>query len=129
KFMKIIYFHQYFTFPNESGGTRSYDLAKSFCKQGLEVVVVSSTSDRKYKNRNRWNVLFRDGLEVHYIYLPYGNHLNYFERILVYIRFMYHSIFSLLKIKSDILLYTSTPHTIGIPALLKKVFQRPPFIF
>lgn len=46
--MDIIYLHQYFNFPDKSGGTRSYDLATSFLKAGHKVTVVTVTSDEKY---------------------------------------------------------------------------------
>ena len=45
--MKLVYLHQYFNFPDEQGGTRSYDLAKSFAQAGYEVIIVSATSDKK----------------------------------------------------------------------------------
>lgn len=47
--MRLIYLHQYFKFPNETGGIRSYDLATSFVKKGIEVVVVTATSDINHK--------------------------------------------------------------------------------
>src|SRR5690606_18866439 len=75
--LRLIYLHQYFTFPNETGGTRSYDLARSFVNKGINICIISATSDPKYDNDKRWNVIERDGLVVHYIYLPYGNHLSY----------------------------------------------------
>ena len=49
--MKIIYLHQYFKFPDESGGTRSYDLANGFLKSGHNIDILTSTSDKKYKNQ------------------------------------------------------------------------------
>jgi hypothetical protein len=42
--MRLIYLHQYFKFPDETGGTRSYDLATSFVKKGIDVIVVTATS-------------------------------------------------------------------------------------
>ena len=65
--MKIIYLHQYFKFPNETGGTRSYDLATSFVKNGHSVSVVTATSDKKYYGRERWSVIEKDGLKINYI--------------------------------------------------------------
>ena len=49
--MNIIYLHQYFKFPNESGGTRSYDLACGFLKLGHKVQIVTSTSDPEFKTK------------------------------------------------------------------------------
>ena len=40
--MKLIYLHQYFNFPEYSGGTRSYDLSREFVKKGVDVTVNGS---------------------------------------------------------------------------------------
>lgn len=126
---RLIYLHQYFKFPEESGGTRSYDLATSFQRYGYEVEVISATSNIRYKNNRGWTLVERDGIKVHYVYLPYGNHLSYFKRILVFLRFIWLTSFKLKKIKCDVVLATSTPLTIGIPALFKKKICKTPFIF
>lgn len=127
--MKIIYLHQYFKFPDERGPTRSYDLATSFAREGNDIIVVSSISDEQYKHKKRWSIVHRDGLEVHYIYFPYGNNNSAFKRILVFIQFLWFSTFKLLRLKGDVVLATSTPLTIGIPALIKKWRHKTPFIF
>lgn len=127
--MKIIYLHQYFKFPDETGGTRSYDLASSFVSKGIDVTVVTSTSDEKYNTKQRWVEIERNGIEVHYVYLPYGNHLSYLQRSFVFFKFLWFATFRLLKLKGDVVLATSTPLTIGIPALIKKWFGKTPFIF
>ena len=87
--MKILYLHQYFKFPSENGGTRSYDLATGFAEKGYEIEIVTSTSDPEYNQAKRWVKLQKDGLIVHYIYLPYGNHLSYFKRSLVFFQFLW----------------------------------------
>lgn len=127
--MNILYLHQYFKFPHESGGTRSFDLATSFLKAEHKVTVITATSDEKYKDGKRWEVEELDGLEIHRIYLPYNNKLSYIKRSLVFFAFLWHSSFRLLRLKGDVVLATSTPLTIGIPALVKKWFGRTPFIF
>lgn len=126
--MKLIYLHQYFKTPNENGGTRSYDLAKSFVQSGYYVYMVTTTSNEKYKN-TRWKVEMCDGIEVHYLYLPYDNSMSYFERCIAFLKFMILASVRLLKIKGDLLLATSTPLTIGIPALLKKILHKTPLVF
>jgi hypothetical protein len=71
--MNIIYLHQYFKFPSESGGTRSYDLSMGFIRGGHEVEMLTSTSDEKFKAGKRWIKQEHEGLIVHYMYLSYGN--------------------------------------------------------
>jgi glycosyltransferase involved in cell wall biosynthesis len=128
--MKIIYLHQYFIFPNEPGGTRSYDLASGFLRSGHNVEIISSTSNPKYKNDDsRWVMVKKDGLVVHYTYLPYSNDLTYKDRIIIFFKFLFFSSIKLINLKADLVLATSTPLTIGIPALLNKWLCKTPFIF
>lgn len=127
--MTILYLHQYFTLPSGSGGTRSYDLATSFVAKGHKVIVVSATSNKDFNNGKLWNVINKDGLEIHYIYMPYSNEMSYLQRMWVFFKFLSLSTFRILSIKADAVLATSTPLTIGIPALVKKWFGRTPFIF
>ncbi|WP_160110599.1 glycosyltransferase family 4 protein [Aequorivita lipolytica] len=111
------------------GGTRSYDLARSFVENGNSVNVLSSTNDNFHKTKNRWSIIERDGLSVHYIYLPYDNQMSYTKRMLVFVQFLYFASLKLIKLDCDILLATSTPLTIGIPALVKKWKHKTPFVF
>ncbi|MGO3691070.1 MAG: glycosyltransferase family 4 protein [Psychroflexus halocasei] len=111
------------------GGTRSYDLAKSFVSKEHEVTVLSSTSDKKYKTKERWTTIERDGLLVDYIYLPYDNEMSYVKRSKVFVQFLYFATQRLLELNCDIVLATSTPLTIGIPALVKRRKHKTPFIF
>jgi glycosyltransferase involved in cell wall biosynthesis len=127
--MIILYLHQYFKFPDESGGTRSYDLASSFIKKGIDVVVITTTSDIKYATKKKWTIIKKEGIIVHYLFLPYDNNMSYLARVIVFVKFLCFSTFRLLKIKGDMVLATSTPLTIGIPALIKKWFGKTPFIF
>lgn len=127
--MKILYLHQYFKFPTENGGTRSYDLTKSFIKNAHEVTVISATNDPAYKTKKKWKSKTTEGFTVKYIYLPYNNELSYIQRTLVFLKFLWFATFKLLKEKPDVVLATSTPLTIGMPALFKKWIHKTPFIF
>lgn len=127
--MKISYLHQYFKFPDKMGGTRSYDLAKSFISKGHEVEVIASSPDETFKSPKRWTTLKRDGINVHYIYLPYNNQMSYGRRTLVFFQFLFFASKKLLELESDVVLATSTPLTIGIPALIKKWRHKTPFVF
>jgi glycosyltransferase involved in cell wall biosynthesis len=127
--MKIIYLHQYFKFPNESGGTRSFDLATRFLESGHNVEMITSTPDVSYKTSNRWSKIKKKGLVVHYIYLHYENEMTYYQRSIVFFQFLWFSTLKLLSLKGDVVLATSTPLTIGISALIKKWIHKTPFVF
>ena len=127
--MKIIYLHQYFKFPNESGGTRSFDLATGFLGLGHHVEILTSTSDLRHKTGKRWSKIEKNGLVVHYTYLNYRNDMTYYQRLTVFFQFLWFSSLKLLSLKGNVVLATSTPLTIGIPALIKKWIHKTPFIF
>ena len=127
--MKIIYLHQYFKFPSESGATRSFDIANGLLNFGYKVEIVTSTSELKYKTKKRWVKTNKNGLSVHYIFLPYSNEMSYLKRLSVFLKFLWFSIIKLLSMRADLVLATSTPLTIGIPAIIKKLFHRTPYIF
>src|SRR5690606_37001088 len=66
---------------------------------------------------------------VHYLYLPYDNSFSKLKRSIAFVVFLWYALCKLLRIKADLVLATSTPLTIGIPALLKKLFHGTPYIF
>jgi len=128
--MKLIYLHQYFKTPLENGGTRSYDLARSFVKAGYTVYMVSTTNDEKIQEKGKkWVIKHIDGIQVHYLYLPYDNSMSYLKRSVAFVKFLLYATFKLLKLKGDLLLATSTPLTIGVPSLIKKWFHKTPLVF
>lgn len=127
--MRIIYLHQYFTFPSSSGGTRSYDLAKKFVENGYAVEFITTSTNMKEDFKDTWNFLESEKIKFHILNLDYNNSLSYFKRVLVFWKFLWFASFKILKLKGDLVIATSTPLTIGIPALVKKLFQKTPYIF
>jgi len=129
--MKVIYFHQYFSTPECSSGTRSYEMAKRLVKDGNDVFMITTSAflDRVYKFNSGWNCLEVDGINVFVLKLPYSNSNSYFQRIYKFIYFSIRSSFKSLSIKADVIFATSTPLTIIIPALFFKFFKRKPLIF
>ena len=68
--MKILYIHQYFHFPEQSGGTRSYDLATSFVKRGIQVEMISAS---RVNGNKKWDEFERDGIKFYMLNCPYDN--------------------------------------------------------
>src|SRR5690606_13029694 len=94
---KLVYLHQYFKFPDSRGGTRSYDLSKTFIDKGYKVVVLTSTNKPLH---NKWNVFIREGIEVHEIYIPYDNSFNKFQRINSFLKFLFFSTIRIFKLRA-----------------------------
>lgn len=91
--------------------------------------MISTTDDVKFNTGNRWTTIVRDGIRVHFLYLPYDNNLSYVRRIYVFLKFLVLSSFKVLNIKGDFVLATSTPLTIIFPAFIKKFIHNVPYYF
>lgn len=124
--MNILYIHQYFVTPSEPGGTRSYWISQELIKKGHKVVMLTSSSkiNEKVKQINI------DGIDVIYIKEKYEQNMSILRRLIAFVNFMIKAIVYGFKQKDiDLVIATSTPLTIGIPALLFKWFKKIPFIF
>lgn len=124
--MNILYIHQYFVTPQEPGGTRSYWIAQELLKRGHQVTMV--TSSTKYEEP----VLHKevDGINVCFIKEDYDQNMSVARRLKSFVRFMYKATRIAFKQKEvDLVIATSTPLTIGVPALLLKWFKRIPYLF
>lgn len=124
--MRILYIHQYFITPNEAGGTRSYWFAKELVEKGHQVIMLTSRSKQE-KFIERVNI---EGIEVIYIRNSYDNKMSIISRIWSFFKFMsYSTLIGLKQKKIDLVYATSTPLTIGIPALVIKFLKRTKYIF
>ena len=126
--MKIIYLHQYFNTLEMAGGTRSYEMARRLVAAGHEVHMVTSwrNDDRRAK---KWFTTEEAGIKVHWLPVPYSNHMSYRQRIAAFIRFALLSMWKAMQLKGDVVFATSTPLTISIPAVLAAYKNRVPMIF
>lgn len=124
--MKILYLHQYFKTPAEPGGTRSYWIAQELISQGHEVNMISANQNISKRKEIR-NI---NGIRVIYLRVPYNNSMGVFRRLFSFIHFMLGATWVALWQKNiDVAIATSTPLTIGFPALVIRFFKRVPFLF
>lgn len=124
--MKLLYIHQYFKTPNEPGGTRSYWIAKKLIEKGHHVTIITSSN----KINEKIEIKKIDGIKVIYIKVPYNQKMNVFYRLISFVRFMIKSTIEALKVKNiDLVIATSTPLTIGFPALALKKIKKVPYLF
>ena len=125
--MRLLYIAQYFYFPEDSSGTRAYDLATSFVKKGVDVIVITTYDGSK--SDPKWRYVERDGLKIHQLNCPYNNKMGFRQRINAFGLFLKAASMKALRIDCDIVLATSTPLTIGIPALVINWLKHKPYIF
>lgn len=124
--MKILYIHQYFKTPDEPGGTRSYWIAKELISRGHEVIMISSSQ----KIEKQQEIKIIDGIQVIYLKVPYDNSMGIIKRLWAFLRFMFRSTYVALKQKKiDLVIATSTPLTVGFPALVLYYLKKIPYLF
>lgn len=124
--MNILYIHQYFLTPDQPGGTRSYWIAQELIKQGHQVTMITGN----YACPNVEGTKEIDGIKVIYLDEGYSQNLSIFQRLKSFLSFVIKSIKVAKKQKDiDLVIATSTPLTIGIPALYLRRFKKTPYIF
>lgn len=124
---KLVYLHQHYRSPDQSGGTRSHEFAKRLAKAGYDVHIVTAAQDSHEKNR--WARTVRDGYTVHSVHVPYSNEMSMRARIAAFAKFALVSGVHARRLNGDIIFATSTPLTIIIPALVARLFRRVPLVF
>jgi len=124
--MKILYLHQYFKTPEEPGGTRSYWNSLELIKNGHDVTVIRYSSyNKKRIERSEY-----DGITIITIKLNYSQSMGIMSRLKSFVDFMLRSTIVALKEKNvDLVISTSTPLTIGFPALVLRKFRKIPYLF
>ncbi|MFC3285511.1 glycosyltransferase family 4 protein [Litchfieldella rifensis] len=125
--MEIIYLHQYFNTPGMNGSTRSYELARRLVSRGHRVRML--TSWREEDGRRDWFVTNEEGIEVHWLPVPYDNAMSYAQRLRAFFRFAIGASRRAASLSGDLVFATSTPLTIALPAVFVSRRQRCPMVF
>jgi glycosyltransferase involved in cell wall biosynthesis len=132
--MHVLYFHQHFSTPSGSTGTRSYEMAQRLIERGHSVTMVcgsgqmasSGLKEEPVHGMRRGNV---DGIDVIELCLPYSNYDGFLKRAWIFLLFAWRSVKLALQLEYDLLFATSTPLTAGIPGIVMKLFRKKPFVF
>jgi len=123
--MKILYIHQYFNSDTMPGSTRSYEFAKRLVSRGDTVYMVTTNwqgeSDSSYE--------LIDGIHVFWAPIRYSNKMSYINRLFVFIKFIYYCLSISAKLKYDLIIASSTPLTVAIPAIILKRIKKVKLIF
>lgn len=132
--MKFLYFHQHFSTPQGSTGTRSYEMARSLVARGHEVTMVCGTYgggetglSSPFQGGRRSGVV--DGINVVELDLAYSNSDSFLKRAWLFLKFAGRSVGIALREEYDVVFATTTPLTAGIPGIFARWLRRKPFVF
>ena len=132
--MKILYFHQHFSTPAGSTGTRSYEMARALIAAGHEVTMVCGSYQGgvnglsgPFVRGKREGVV--DGIKVVEFEIDYSNYLSFTRRTLVFLKYALRSVGIALTRPCDLIFATSTPLTAGIPGIFARWLKGKRFIF
>lgn len=127
--MHILYIHQHFALPRGSTGTRSYEFARRWVQAGHRVTMIAGKFDIGGLDLSRRRQVI-DGIHVRIAGARYGNTLGFARRIASFLLFTPAAILSGMWVRDvDVIFATSTPLTIGLPAMALKRIKRRPFVF
>lgn len=132
--LRIVYFHQHFSTPSGSAGTRSYEMARRLVAAGHHVTMVCGSYangktglEEPFRHGRRQG--FVDGIEVIEFDIAYGNRLSFVNRIGSFLKFALRSMAIAVTRPADVVFATTTPLTAALPGLAAKWLRRRPFVF
>jgi glycosyltransferase involved in cell wall biosynthesis len=132
--MHILYFHQHFSTPAGSTGTRSYEMARRLIARGHHVTMVCGSYQGAVTGLSgpftfgarRGQV---DGIDVIEIDCAYANAMGFIKRVWVFMKFALRSTRIALGEPCDLIFATTTPLTTGIPAIAARWLRGKRFVF
>jgi glycosyltransferase involved in cell wall biosynthesis len=126
--VRIVYLHQYFNTLGMMGGTRSYEMARRLVARGHEVHMVTTQRERGNGASRRWHQTEEDGIQVHWLPVPYDNRMSYPQRLRAFARFAWASAGQAARLDADVVFATSTPLTIALPGVYAARKSRVPMV-
>ncbi len=129
--MNILYIHQYFTTPEEGGGTRSYEFARNLVKKGHKVTILTGSKlNNSLVNKKNKIDEYIEGVHVIYLKTPYSTYMPFKKRLYSFVNFSLHATLVGIKLKKyDLIFATSTPLTVAIPGIILSFLKRVPMVF
>jgi glycosyltransferase involved in cell wall biosynthesis len=132
--MQVLLIHQGFVSPNDSGGTRHFELGRRAIEQGHRFTVVASdvryfTGQRMDRSHKLNSEEIVEGIRVIRAYTYPGLHGSFVGRLLSFISFAFTSVWAALRVeKVDIVMGTSPPIFQAASAWLVAALRRRPFL-
>ena len=132
--MHMLYLHQHFSTPAGSTATRSFAFARALAARGHRVTLATGRYQGAEsglvgpfrKGRREGRVA---GFQVVEWDIPYANAMGIAARGVAFLRYAAAAARLALREKPDLIIASSTPLTVALPALCAKALRGIPFIF
>ncbi|RKY03901.1 MAG: hypothetical protein DRP56_10730 [Planctomycetota bacterium] len=135
--MNILYICQHFYFPVDNVGARNFEFAKRWVQQGHNVTILTSSARLDKQTLESLSASGRfikhfevGGVKVAACQVAYRQEMSALRRCLSFALFaILSAVAALFCKKPDVIYASSTPLTVGLPALMAKWFRRIPYVF
>lgn len=131
--MNILYLHQHFALPQGTKGIRSYEFSRLLFARGHQITMICGDYESSGMNQDQKGMISTITLpemKVLRLNVQYGQKMSYPRRVAAFIWFaLLSSLIAARQGRAEVILATSTPLTIGIPALAAGLLRRKPFVF
>ena len=132
--MRILYLHQHYSGPLGATATRSHAMARALAAAGHHVTIACGQYAGAvtglaggFRNGRREGLL--RGVRLVEFAIPCGNHQGFAARTLAFGRFAAAATRLALGSRWDLVIASSTPLTVAVPALLARRLRGTPFLF
>lgn len=118
---RITYIQQHFALPSEAGFVRPWEFARRLQSEGFRVTVirggdVSSTQEIQ-------------GVQIQTVSAPYANEMTFPRRIVSFLQFVVQATVQVLRSSPELIVASSTPLTVAVPAIIGTLGGRAKFVF
>lgn len=137
--MIILLVHQYYQEKNDPGGLRWNELTRIWAEKGHKITVIAGmthytkgSKNEKYKNKYFYTDQYAKNIKVIRTHVSEKYNKSYSGRIWAYLSFVFSSVYAGLfkaRDKYDVMIVSSPPLSVGIPAYLLSRLKRVPLIF
>ena len=130
--MHVLFIQQHFVTNRGRWSTKTYDFARYLVERGHRVTVLTGANvlagDREVAGLiEREDV---DGIRVIRVGIRYANQMGYGRRVAAFVGFAaLSSALAVVEARVDVVLASSGPLTVGIPALVARLLRGRPFVF
>lgn len=119
--MRITYIQQHFALQSEPGFVRAWEFCKRLVEDGHEVTVIRGASVA--------DEFVESGVTVKSVKAHYENEMNFRRRILAFVQFAISSTYYAVRSRPHLVVASSTPLTVAVPAIAACVLNRAKFVF